>query len=125
LSAVGLSRRTGHSSAFFRAAMTCLGTALAMFRFVLFAFSAARIANVGTEAANVLGEVRAPAHKRRGHPADFGTVPVKPDTFGHDSDILFAQAGVRTVLASLSTFHAGFDTGLVLFVGHESLSFEK
>ena len=120
-----LSRHSCHASAFFRATVTGFRAVFAMFRFVLFAFVAARITNVSAHTADLLSELRASAHKSRCSPANLRTIPVESDAFRHHCDILLAQAGIGTVLAHLGTLDTGVNTGLVLFVGHESLSFEN
>ena len=120
-----LSRRTRHSSAFLSTAPTRFRAALTMLGFMLCAFRTASITDFCAHPTDVLGVLRTSAYKRCRRPADFGTVPIKSDALGHHGDILFTQAGIRTMLAFLRTLQAGLDTGLVLFVGHLRLSFEK
>jgi len=89
--------------------------------FVLAALGSARVAYVGAHSANVLHEPGIAAHEAGGRPADLGAVVVEPNALGHFGNVLFPKAGIRTVLALLSTVDASVDTILMFFVGHLDL----
>lgn len=107
---VRLSGCSGHLAAFLRAVPTRLSASLAVLRVMFLAFRTTRIADLGADAANFAGELRAATHEGRGTPTDFSTIPVEPDALGHHADILFAQTGVGTVFAFLRALHARFNT---------------
>jgi hypothetical protein len=88
---------------------------------VLSALSATCFADIGTEAADLLHELRTAAHVGSRGKADLGAISIKPDAFRHSCDIFFAEAGVGAMLAFLRAPQTSVDTGLVLLVGHDDL----
>lgn len=109
---------TGHVSALFRTFAARFGTTSTMVGFVLAAFRTAGVTDIGAHSANVVSELRPPAHERRRRPAKFRTVSIQPNAFGHRLHILFAEAGGGTMFARLRTLDAGSDARLELVVGH-------
>lgn len=89
-----------------------------MIHFVLAALSATSFADIGAKAANLLHELRTAAHIGRCRKADFQTIPIEADAFGHFGYILFVETSVRALLAFLGTLQAGIDTRLAFLVGH-------
>jgi hypothetical protein len=104
--------------AFVGAALAFIGAPLAVVDIVLSTFHAAGFADLGTNAANLLHELRATTHEARRRPTDRRAVFVEPNTLGHHGDIAFTQASLGTVLAFLGASNASIDTRLVLLVGH-------
>jgi hypothetical protein len=93
-----------------------------MLGFVLSALGAARIADVGTQRADRLGEIGAAAHIGGRRPANFGAIIIEPNALGHLFYIAFRQARVGTMLALLGAADAGLDTRLVFVVCHGKYS---
>jgi hypothetical protein len=87
-----------------------------MVNLVLAAFSATGLANISAQPADFMREVRAPAHKPGGGPANDCTVFIEPNAFRHFAHVLFAKAGVCTMFAFFGAPNAGVDTGLKFFV---------
>src|SRR5205823_1670683 len=79
---------------------------------------AASVADVGTQAAQVVHEVRPAAHEGGGLPANRRAIAVQANTRGHPLHVRFAQAGIRAVLALLGTTDARLNTRMVLLVRH-------
>lgn len=104
------SRCPGHLAAFLRTVPTRFGASLAVLRVVFFAFRTTGIADLGADAANFAGELRATAHKGRSTPTDFSTVAVESNALGHHADILLAQTGIGTALAFLRALNACLNT---------------
>lgn len=113
-----LGRRVRHAAALLGAVLACVRTALAVVYLVLATLRAAGFANVGADAAQLLGELRIPAHKGRGLPADSSTVVVQANTLCHFRNVALTQACIGTVLTSLSTFDARLDARLKFLMGH-------
>jgi hypothetical protein len=113
------SRSAYHASALFRAALAFIGAALTVIHFVLATFNTTGFANVSTDAADLLHELRTAAHVGSRRKADLGAISIKPDTFRHFCDISFAEAGVGAMLAFLRAPQTSVDAGLVLLVGHD------
>jgi hypothetical protein len=68
-----------------------------------------------------VGELRSAAHAGGCRPANFGTVFIKPDAFGHHLDVILLQAGFTAMLAFQGAADAGFNTRLVFVMGHRTL----
>jgi hypothetical protein len=113
--------RSGHLAALFGAATAFLRAPSAVIHRVLCALGAARFANFGADAANVVHETRTPAHECRRGPADVGAVAIQADAIGHLGDVSFAQASLRTVSAFLSAANARLDARLMLVMTHTYL----
>jgi hypothetical protein len=96
-------------SALFGALAARLGAALAVFRFMLLALGGTGGTDVGTEPADLVDEVRPPAHEGRSGPAHLCTIPIQADALGHLRYFRFPEAGVGAMLALLSTTNAGID----------------
>jgi hypothetical protein len=111
----------GHLATLFSASTAFFRTATAMLRFVLGAFGAAGVADVGAHAAEIVRKIRTAAHQRRRRPTDFRTITVQPNTFGHHLDVGFAQACGGAMFASLGAAATGFDAGTKLLVTHNGL----
>ncbi len=86
---------------------------------VLPAFVAAGLADFGTHAADVVGELRTAAHKAGRRPAHDRTVVIEMNAAGNVRDVRFAEAGRLAVLASAGTADARLDAGVefVMVVG--------
>jgi hypothetical protein len=110
--------RLSHTPALFRASLALVSAALTMIDVMFAALVAARLANVGANAADLVHESRTAVHERGRRPAKLRAIPVQPNAFGHFFHIHFAQASVRAVFTFLGTFHAGFDAGSIFLVGH-------
>jgi len=67
--------------------VACLGASTAIFRIVLLALGGARIADLGAEAAEVLGETGAAAHERCGREARIDAVVVEANAICHRVDV--------------------------------------
>ena len=93
--------RSGHLAAFVRAALALVRAALAVVHLVLSTLGTARITDVGTEAANLLHELRPTAHISRRRKANLGTISIEPNAPGHPGDVAFAQAGIGAMLTLL------------------------
>jgi hypothetical protein len=116
-------KSSGHVPAFFGTPFTDFGAFLAMVVFVHVAFFAAIFTNLGTKAAQLTGILLIAkwtcfGHKRCGHPANFGTVPVQLDAFGHFLYILLLKAGSGTMIALAGAIVTGVDTAFEFFVAH-------
>jgi hypothetical protein len=74
--------RSSHLTALFGAATAFLRAPSAVIHRVLRALGAARFANFGADAANVVHEMRTPAHECRRGPADVGAVAIQADAIG-------------------------------------------
>jgi len=109
-------RHSGHLPAFPGAGLAGIGAALAMICFVLAAFTAAILADIGAQAAQfariAFGMFIGHGHELRGHAADVSTIPIELDTAGHHLHIIFVQAGGGAVITFLCALVARFDTTL-------------
>jgi hypothetical protein len=95
------------------------GAALAMVLLMLDAFLRASIADIGTDAANLVHEPRAAAHEGDAQAARFRAVETTTRTLRHA-----AQTFVGTVITFLSAAATGSDTRLVFLMRHEQPSCE-
>ena len=83
------------------------------------ALGGTRFADLGTNAADLCGEARAPAHEGRGRPTDGRAVAVEPDALGHHLHVGLTEASSGAVLALLGAALAGVDTGFEFVVSHD------
>lgn len=113
-----LGGRASHAAAFFGAALASLGALLAVVVLVLTTLGGTSVARLSANAADVVGQRRVPTHQRGSRPAKRGAIAVAANAFRHHGDVVLLQAGSRTVLASLSTAHAGFDTVVEFVADH-------
>jgi hypothetical protein len=114
-----------HRFAFFGAAFASVRTPLAMIRFMLAAFLAARLTDLSAQAAKLLRELRIARHKLRRKHANVRAIPIQPDATGHHLNILFLQASGRAMFAFLRALQARFNAASVFVVSHRSsFSFE-
>lgn len=88
-----------HSAARFGAFTARLCTGLAVLGPVLVALGSARVADKGAELAKATREGAASSHELRSCPTDRRAVSIEADTVRHHLDVLFLQAGGRTVVA--------------------------
>jgi hypothetical protein len=113
---------TGHFPACLRAFTTRVGTFLTVIHFVLCAFFAAGIANLGAELTNSFSELRAARHFSHRERADVGAATVEFDAARHHLYVFFVQAGGCAVFTGLHALVAGLDTVFVFFVGHDGMA---
>ena len=118
MAADALDGRASHATAFFGAAAAFFGAVLAVLGFVFVAFSAAGVTDVGAHATDFVCKVRTAAHESRGGPANFGTIPVQANTFGHLGDILLAETSIGAMFAFLGTLDTCLDTRLIGFMSN-------
>ena len=86
------------------------------------AFRAARVAEVGADAAHFLRETAAARHIAGGEATDRCAVDVEADAFRHHLHVWLSQARRRAMVASVGAEGAGFETGRVLGVHADSPS---
>jgi len=99
--------------------VACFGAFGAMLHvFVFFTFSGACIADIGADAANLLGFAAAQAHELGGTVADGGAFHIKLDTLGHHLYVLFLEAGRGTMVADSGTTQASVYALLKFMVAH-------
>src|SRR5262249_37360367 len=103
---------TCHAAALLGAGPARLGATPAVILLVLGALRAAGVTDLRADAADVVHEVRPPAHVSRRRPADLGAITGQPNALGHLLHVGLVQAGVGTVLALLSAPDASVDAGL-------------
>lgn len=108
----------GHAPALLRAAVAGLGAAAAVVVLVLIALGGAGIADFGAEPAEVVNEPGTATHERGRSPAEGRTVAVEADALRQVRHVGFVETGVGAVLTLLGTLETGFDTGVMLLVGH-------
>lgn len=108
--------RPGHMTTFLGTATTGFGAALTMFLLVFAALLGAGIANVGTDATNLVDESRATAHEGDGHAAHFRAIEASSGTFGPVS-----QARIGAMVTLLSALTTCQNARLMLLVSHENL----
>ena len=98
----------------FFAAAAGVGALLAMLHVrVLGALVAAGFADVGAQAQQMLGMVRAAGHEAGRQGADIGAVTVELDAAHHHFNIIFLQAGSGTMLARGYAGIEGVEQGLI------------
>jgi len=107
----------GHAAARFSTVMAGFGTLLAVIVLVLTALVAALLTQVGAQLAKRAGRFALQRHKLRRQPTETGTLHVQPDTVAHHLQVLFLQAGCRTVIAGCGTQITGLNA-LFKFVVH-------
>lgn len=110
-----------HLAAFLGAAAAGFRTLLAVVSLVPRAFLATRIAKVGANLADALGEIGTPRHLAFRQCAEISAAAIKFDAAGHHLDVLFVQTRGRTVFTFDGAGVAGFDAIAVFFVGHDFL----
>jgi hypothetical protein len=103
-------------SAFDGTSLALVRAPLAMVHVMLPAFCTTRFANVGTDGADLLHEIRAAAHVGSREKANLRAIVVHPNTIGHFGYVCFVQAGICTMLAFLCTPQTGIDTHLVFLM---------
>jgi hypothetical protein len=96
-----------------------------MVHFVLSAFRAARFADLCTNAAQFLRELRSAAHEGRCAPARFSTVAVEADARRHFGHVAFLKAGAGAMLALLRALDTRRDATLKFVVSHCKSSLER
>lgn len=84
---------------------------------VLAAFRAAGIAHFGAQTAELVSELRIPAHPAGCCPADLGTIAVQANARSHHGHIRVVKTGRRAVFTLLGTTYAGLDTFVKLLMG--------
>jgi hypothetical protein len=92
-----------------------------MIHLVLAALLRAGISCVGTCIADIVAKLAVTRHVTCRKSAHLGAVHIEPDTAGHHLDILFGQAGNRTLVTCRSARIACVDTGLNLLLSHHDL----
>jgi hypothetical protein len=85
-----------------------------MFLVMLGAFLSASIANLGTDAANLVHKPRAAAHESDAQAACFRAIETQPRALRHTP-----QTFVGTMITFLSTAATGCDTRLMFLVRHD------
>lgn len=107
----------GHLPARLGAGMAGRRASLAVIRLVTSAFVAAGLADISAEGAHPRGELAAPCHEPGSQPADRCAIDVQGNATGHHLHVLLLQAGGGAVVTGISAGVAGFDAGLIGFVG--------
>ncbi|MEQ9379293.1 MAG: hypothetical protein RJP95_00390 [Pirellulales bacterium] len=105
-----------HAAALLRAELAFFGALLTVIGFVLLALFCASLADFGKHAADLLGELRAPAHQRGCGPTHLGAIAIQSNAFSHLGKLSTRETGIGTVLTILGTANTLFNTGLVLVV---------
>src|SRR4051812_8164360 len=98
--------------------MAGLGAPPAVVVRVARALVAARLAEVGAEAADGGRALAAARHRRRGELAGGGAIEIERDAARHHLDVLLLQARRRAVMAGRGAGVAGVDAVLVARVRH-------
>lgn len=104
----------GHAAALLGAVPARFGATLAMVIVMLGTFLGAGIANIGTDAANLVDEPGAATHEGDAQATYLGAVEAQTCALRHA-----AQALVGTVITFLSATATGGDARLMLLVRHE------
>jgi hypothetical protein len=86
--------------------------------FVLRAFRATSIADLGTKLANAFREFRAACHLTLRQGTDVSATAIKFDAASHHLDVIFVQTCRRTMFTFNEAVVARLDAILVLFVSH-------
>jgi hypothetical protein len=89
------------------------------------AFPATRLANLGTNSADVIHESGTARHEQCCKNADRRTIPAEPDVIGHHLDVCLVQTCFSAMFAFLGTFQTCLDARMVLLMRHRILSFEQ
>jgi hypothetical protein len=112
-----------HLSAFFGAAVARLGTLLAMLHMRVFAtFITTSLAQIGTNAADILSPAAAQAHKLCSGITQRRTFHIELNAARHHLDILLLRAGRSAMVADGSTSKTRIDTGFVgVITSHKPL----
>jgi hypothetical protein len=114
----------GHAAAFLRAAAADFGAGLAVCGRMFGAFTAAGIADLGTQGAYRFGKLAASCHEGGGETADVGAVQIELNTAQHHLHLVFLQARRSTMAAGGGTLITGIYTGLELLMRHRCSSLE-
>jgi hypothetical protein len=114
-------RSGGHPPALLSAPTARLRALLAVILRVLRALVATGLADLGTQLAQLLGEVAAACHVACRKPAHRGAIHVECDAARHHLDVGLLQASGRAVVTCIGAGVAGIDAGLVNLMGHEEL----
>lgn len=103
--------------------MACRGTLPAVVHLLMFlAFDGTCVAGIRANSTDCRCKLRITAHVRRGRPAQVSTVHVEADAIRQSGHLSLTQAGIRTLLASLSTSNTGIDTVLKFSLRHKTSS---
>ena len=89
-----------------------------MVHLMLSAFRAARFANLSTDTAQLVRELRSAAHEGRCAPTGFSAVTIEADAFRHLGYVAFLKTRALAVLARLGTLDAGCDATLKFLMSH-------
>ena len=108
----------GHLAALIGAPMAGLSTPLAMIVVMLRAFRGACIADFRAHAADVIDELRSPAHERDRDPARRSTIVIEPDAVRQVGHVRLVEARLRAMFALLRAFVTRINAGFVHLVTH-------
>ena len=117
--------RAGHMAAFLGTLVARIGAALAMGVRVAATFGTARLADLGTDATDLGGELRGPAHEGAGGPTDRCTVMIEPNAIDHAQDVRLMQARGGAIFAFLSAIDTCIHACLKLLLCHDRFSSKK
>jgi hypothetical protein len=85
---------------------------------VLGAFGTTQVTIYSTEGAEIIQEVRVPAHECRGGPTKLGAVAIQPDALCECGNIGFLETSIGAVLTCPRAADASVDARLVLRTSH-------
>ena len=112
-----LSCDSGHPAALFGTAVTSLGTLAAVLHLLVpCTFITTSLADVGTDAAQLLSGLPAYAHHLGSGITDSRTLHIQLDAAGHHLYVFFLQARGSTVVTDSRAIEASVNTAFVLVV---------